>query len=167
MAASEEVRRLSFTLEMAMAPRLGLEVSPALGAFSELLILPFAAMQSVVEDKLGAKAALERLDAGLGDPELPEQVVVLAVHQLQFGLAVEELVHSRVVQLGQPLAWRASSPADRQPARTARVDRQPMAALRSLCWNPSGASHLEPAPMARGFGHGLAGRPLPPRLSPL
>jgi hypothetical protein len=99
MAASGEVRRLSFTLEMAMAPRLGLEVSPALVAFSELLILPFAAMQSVVEDKLGANAALERLDAGLGDPELPEQLVVVAVHQLQVGLTVEELVHSRVVQL--------------------------------------------------------------------
>jgi RNA polymerase sigma-54 factor len=54
---------LSFTLEMAMAPRLGLEVSPTLVAFSEMLILPFAAMQSVVEDELCANAALERLDA--------------------------------------------------------------------------------------------------------
>jgi RNA polymerase sigma-54 factor len=63
MAASGEVRQLSLTLEMAMAPRLGLEVSPALIAFSELLILPFAAMQSVIEDELGANAALERLDA--------------------------------------------------------------------------------------------------------
>jgi predicted TIM-barrel fold metal-dependent hydrolase len=54
---------LSFTLEMAMAPRLGLEVSPTLVAFSEMLILPFAAMQSVVEDELCANAAFERLDA--------------------------------------------------------------------------------------------------------
>jgi RNA polymerase sigma-54 factor len=54
---------LSLTLEMAMAPRLGLEVSPALIAFSEMLILPFAAMQSMVEDELCANAALERLDA--------------------------------------------------------------------------------------------------------
>ena len=63
MAASGEVRRLSLTLEMAMAPRLGLEVSPALIAFSEMLPLPLVAMQSVVEDELGANAALERLDA--------------------------------------------------------------------------------------------------------
>ena len=63
MAAFGEVRRLSLTLEMSMSPRLGLEVSPALVAFSELLMLPFAAMQSVVEDELGANAALERLDA--------------------------------------------------------------------------------------------------------
>jgi RNA polymerase sigma-54 factor len=55
---------LSFTLEMAMAPRFGLEVSPALVSFSELLMLPYAAMQSVVEDELCANAALERLDAG-------------------------------------------------------------------------------------------------------
>lgn len=54
---------MSLTLELAMAPRFGLEVSPALIAFSEMLILPYAAMQSVVEDELGANAALERLDA--------------------------------------------------------------------------------------------------------
>jgi RNA polymerase sigma-54 factor len=54
---------LSLTLEMAMAPRFGLEVSPALIAFSEMLILPYAAMQSVVEDELCANTALERLDA--------------------------------------------------------------------------------------------------------
>ena len=47
-----------------MAPRFGLEVSPALVAFSEMLMLPCAAMQSVVEDELSANAALERLDAG-------------------------------------------------------------------------------------------------------
>jgi RNA polymerase sigma-54 factor len=55
---------LSLTLEMAMAPRLGLEVSPALVAFSELLLLPYPAMQSLVEDELSANPALERLDAG-------------------------------------------------------------------------------------------------------
>jgi RNA polymerase sigma-54 factor len=54
---------LPLTLEMAMAPRFGLEVSPALIAFSEMLILPYAAMQSVVEDELCANAALECLDA--------------------------------------------------------------------------------------------------------
>jgi RNA polymerase sigma-54 factor len=55
---------LSFALEMAMAPRFGLEVSPALVAFSELLILPYAAMQAIVEDELCENAALERLDGG-------------------------------------------------------------------------------------------------------
>jgi RNA polymerase sigma-54 factor len=55
---------LSFALEMAMAPRVGLEVSPALVAFSEMLILPCAAMQAVVENELCANGALERLDAG-------------------------------------------------------------------------------------------------------
>jgi RNA polymerase sigma-54 factor len=54
---------LSLSLELAMAPRLGLEVSPALIAFSEMLMLPFVAMQSVVEDELFANAALERLEA--------------------------------------------------------------------------------------------------------
>jgi len=47
---------------MAMAPRVALEVSPALVAFSEMLILPCAAMQAVVENELSANAALERLD---------------------------------------------------------------------------------------------------------
>jgi RNA polymerase sigma-54 factor len=50
-------------LEMAMAPRFGLEVSPALVAFSELLLLPYAAVQSLVEDELAANPALERRDA--------------------------------------------------------------------------------------------------------
>jgi RNA polymerase sigma-54 factor len=49
---------------MAMAPRVSLEVTPALVAFSEMLILPCAAMQAVVENELCANAALERLDAG-------------------------------------------------------------------------------------------------------
>jgi hypothetical protein len=48
---------LSFALEMAMAPRFGLEVSPALVAFSELLILPYAAMQAIVEDELCESSA--------------------------------------------------------------------------------------------------------------
>ena len=55
---------MSFALEMTMAPRVGLEVSPALVAFGELLTLPCAAMQSVVERELCANPALERLDAG-------------------------------------------------------------------------------------------------------
>ena len=55
---------MSFTLELAMAPRLGLEVSPALIEFSEMLMLPYLAMQSLVVDELCANAALERLDAG-------------------------------------------------------------------------------------------------------
>jgi RNA polymerase sigma-54 factor len=54
---------VSLTLEMAMTPRLGLEVSPALVAFTEILVLPYAAMQSLVEDELAANPALERLDA--------------------------------------------------------------------------------------------------------
>jgi RNA polymerase sigma-54 factor len=54
---------MSLTLELAMAPRLGMEVSPAQIAFSDMLLLPYAAMESVVEDELGANAALERLDA--------------------------------------------------------------------------------------------------------
>jgi RNA polymerase sigma-54 factor len=55
---------VSFALEMGMAPRVAFEVSPALVAFSEMLILPCAAMQAVVENELCANAALERLDAG-------------------------------------------------------------------------------------------------------
>ncbi|MEA2492668.1 MAG: Sigma-54 factor, core binding domain [Thermoleophilaceae bacterium] len=55
---------MSFALQMAMAPRVALEVSPALVAFSEMLILPCAAMQAVVENELCANPALERLDAG-------------------------------------------------------------------------------------------------------
>jgi RNA polymerase sigma-54 factor len=53
-----------FALEMAMAPRVALEVSPALVAFSEMLSLPCAAMQTVVEHELDANTALERLDGG-------------------------------------------------------------------------------------------------------
>jgi len=55
---------LSFALEMAVAPKVGLEVSPALVAFGELLTLPCAAMQAVVDRELGANPALERLDPG-------------------------------------------------------------------------------------------------------
>ena len=54
---------MSFTFELAMAPRFGFEVSPALIEFSEMLMLPYVAMQSVIEDELCANAALERLDA--------------------------------------------------------------------------------------------------------
>ena len=62
--APEGGSAVSFALEMAMAPKLSLEVSPALVLFGELLTLPCAAMQSVVERELCANAALERLDAG-------------------------------------------------------------------------------------------------------
>ena len=55
---------MSFALEMTMAPKVGLEVSPALVAFGELLTLPCATMESVVERELSANPALERLDAG-------------------------------------------------------------------------------------------------------
>jgi RNA polymerase sigma-54 factor len=55
---------LSFALQMVMAPRVGLEVSPAQVAFSEMLVLPCAAMESVVERELSANAALERLEGG-------------------------------------------------------------------------------------------------------
>jgi RNA polymerase sigma-54 factor len=55
---------LSFALEMAMAPKVSLEVSPALVVFGEMLTLPCAAMQLVVERELCANAALARLDPG-------------------------------------------------------------------------------------------------------
>jgi RNA polymerase sigma-54 factor len=47
-----------------MVPRLGLEVSPALVSFAELLMLPYPAMQAVIEEELSSNPALERLDAG-------------------------------------------------------------------------------------------------------
>jgi RNA polymerase sigma-54 factor len=47
-----------------MVPRLGLEVSPALVVFGELLMMPYQGMQQVVEDELCANAALERLEPG-------------------------------------------------------------------------------------------------------
>jgi RNA polymerase sigma-54 factor len=53
---------VSLALEMTMAPRVGLEVSPALVAFSELLVLPCAALQAIVEHELSANPALERVD---------------------------------------------------------------------------------------------------------
>ena len=62
--APEGGSAVSFALEMAMAPKLSLEVSPALVLFGELLTLPCAAMQSVIERELCANAALERLDGG-------------------------------------------------------------------------------------------------------
>jgi RNA polymerase sigma-54 factor len=54
---------VSFALEMTMVPKVGMEVSPALVAFGELLTLPSATMESVVERELSANPALERLDA--------------------------------------------------------------------------------------------------------
>lgn len=55
---------MSVTFELAMAPRFGLEVSPALIAFGELLMLPCAALHDLVEDELDANAELERLEPG-------------------------------------------------------------------------------------------------------
>ncbi|WP_446220321.1 RNA polymerase factor sigma-54 [Micromonospora sp. IBHARD004] len=55
---------MSPTFEFTMAPRLGLEVSPALIAFGEMLMLPYAALQSLVDDELNANTALERLEPG-------------------------------------------------------------------------------------------------------
>jgi RNA polymerase sigma-54 factor len=54
---------LSLALQMTMAPKVGLEVSPAQVAFSEMLVLPCAALESLVEAELSTNAALERLDA--------------------------------------------------------------------------------------------------------
>jgi RNA polymerase sigma-54 factor len=53
---------LSVTFELALTPRLGLEVSPALIAFGELLMLPSAALRDLVEDELSANPELERLE---------------------------------------------------------------------------------------------------------
>jgi RNA polymerase sigma-54 factor len=55
---------LSFTQELSMVPRFGLEVSPALVSFAEMLMLPYAAMQTVIEEELCSNSALERVDAG-------------------------------------------------------------------------------------------------------
>jgi RNA polymerase sigma-54 factor len=46
-----------------MVPRFGLEVSPALVSFAEMLMLPYPAMQSVIEEELCSNSALERVDA--------------------------------------------------------------------------------------------------------
>ncbi|MEI8408971.1 MULTISPECIES: RNA polymerase factor sigma-54 [unclassified Kribbella] len=54
---------MSLTFELAMVPKFGLEVSPALVTFGELLMLPYAAMQSVVADEVSTNEALERLEA--------------------------------------------------------------------------------------------------------
>lgn len=55
---------MSFSLQMTMAPRVGLEISPALVAFSEMLVLPCAALESLVDAELATNTALERLDDG-------------------------------------------------------------------------------------------------------
>lgn len=52
-----------FSLELAMAPRVGLEVSPALVMFGEMLMLPYDAMQAAIEDELRDNTALERLES--------------------------------------------------------------------------------------------------------
>lgn len=53
---------MSVALEFQMAPRLGLEVSPALVMFGEMLVLPYAAMSAVLEDELADNPMLERLE---------------------------------------------------------------------------------------------------------
>jgi RNA polymerase sigma-54 factor len=53
---------LSFALQMAMAPKVGLEVSPAQVAFSEMLALPCSSMESLIELELSTNSALERLE---------------------------------------------------------------------------------------------------------
>lgn len=53
-----------FSLELAMAPRVGLEVSPALVMFGEMLMLPYDAMRAAIEDELLGNTALERLESG-------------------------------------------------------------------------------------------------------
>lgn len=55
---------MSFTLELQTAPRLGLEVSPALVVFGELLLLPGHALRDLVEDELADNGALVRLEPG-------------------------------------------------------------------------------------------------------
>jgi RNA polymerase sigma-54 factor len=55
---------MSLCLGLDLAPRFGLEVSPALVAFGEMLMLPHAAMQTVIEDELDRNDALERLEPG-------------------------------------------------------------------------------------------------------
>jgi RNA polymerase sigma-54 factor len=59
-----EVAALSFALQMAMVPRVALEVSPAQVAFSEMLALPCAAMEAAVDRELSTNPALERLETG-------------------------------------------------------------------------------------------------------
>jgi RNA polymerase sigma-54 factor len=55
---------LSLAFQMVMAPKLALEVSPAQVAFSEMLLLSCAALESLVEAELSTNAALERGDVG-------------------------------------------------------------------------------------------------------
>jgi RNA polymerase sigma-54 factor len=52
------------TFELAMVPRFGFEVTPALVTFGEMLMLPYAEMRCAVEDELGSNTALERVDSG-------------------------------------------------------------------------------------------------------
>ncbi|MET0896791.1 MAG: hypothetical protein ABWY45_02645 [Mycobacterium sp.] len=53
---------MSITHELSMVPQFGLEVSPALVSFAELLMLPYPAMQLVIERELCSNPALERLE---------------------------------------------------------------------------------------------------------
>ncbi|WP_290062022.1 hypothetical protein [Amycolatopsis solani] len=52
-----------FSLELGMEPRAGLEVSPALVVFGEMLMLPYDAMRAAIEDELLGNTALERLES--------------------------------------------------------------------------------------------------------
>ncbi|MGW5669543.1 hypothetical protein [Micromonospora sp. NPDC003776] len=55
---------MSLTFEFSAAFRFSLGVSPALIAFGEMRMLPYAALQSLVDDELSANTALERLEPG-------------------------------------------------------------------------------------------------------
>lgn len=50
------------TLDLSMTPSLGLEVSPALVAFAELLVLPYGAMSALVDEELADNPSLTRLE---------------------------------------------------------------------------------------------------------
>jgi RNA polymerase sigma-54 factor len=55
---------VSLAFELSMTPRMSLDVSPALIAFGELLMLPHVELSELVEDELSANEALERQEAG-------------------------------------------------------------------------------------------------------
>ena len=55
---------MSLTYELSMSPRLGCEVAPATVAFAQLLVVPFAEMDALIDEELSANDALERIDDG-------------------------------------------------------------------------------------------------------
>jgi hypothetical protein len=91
---------------------------------------------------------------GLGDTEILEQLVVVAVHRLQLGLTAEELVPLPVEQLGQPLALRASGRPGGLLGRPGWIgSRWPRCALSG--WDP--ISRLSSGTCADGYaGSGTA-----------